>query len=162
MFDIINPRQTVLVTCQAEVTILGQTKLKDNLITLDWHMPVSFKPMLYAIAIGKTRFSYKLIAKSGVFAVNFIPATLKEAAVYCGTRSGEHIDKFQETGVTRVQADSIVCPIIREAVAHLECEVIQEVDAGDHVIFIGKVTGTNKRSEERRLFHTDSDNFSEL
>ena len=83
------PRQTILVTTELEG--------KDNIITLDWHMPVSVKPLLYAICIGKKKFSRKLIDDSGVFAVNFVPYKLKDAAIFCGRNSGEHIDKFEKT-----------------------------------------------------------------
>ena len=57
MSELTDPRQVILVSSRAEMDILGKKELKDNIITLAWHMPVSFNPKLYAIAIGKTRFS---------------------------------------------------------------------------------------------------------
>ena len=54
------PRNVILVTCEAETDIMGKEVDKKNAITLSWHMPVSFNPWLYAIAIGKEKFSYGL------------------------------------------------------------------------------------------------------
>ena len=74
MPPIYNPRQTILVTSRAEIDIIGKEVQKDDIITLSWHMPVSFKPSIYAIAIGKSKFSSKLIEKSKDKKVYFIGA----------------------------------------------------------------------------------------
>jgi len=162
MFDIINPRQTVLVTSQGLGKVLGIPKESHSIITLDWHMPVSKEPFMYAIAVGYSRFSYQLIKSSGVFAVNFIPFELKSEAIVCGTKSGEHHDKFEHTNLTKIDSDTIECPRIREASATLECQVVNEVDTGDHAIFIGKVTGRHINNSGQRLFHTSGNKFSAL
>jgi flavin reductase (DIM6/NTAB) family NADH-FMN oxidoreductase RutF len=75
------PIQTVLVTCRGQSEMMGKNFHRDNIITLDWHMPVSFKPPLYAISIGKTRFSHDVIASSKCFVVNFIDQGKREEAL---------------------------------------------------------------------------------
>ena len=157
-----NPRQTIIVTCRSRVNIMGKHVEKDNAITLDWHMPVSFNPQLYAIAIGTSRFSHKLITEGKAFVVNFIPETMKKAAVYCGRHTGEHSDKLKDTGLETYDADNVDCPRIEGAVGYLECEVVQEITAGDHTIFIGKVVHADLVSEKKRLFHIDKDDFTTI
>lgn len=157
MSELTDPRQVILVTCREEMNIMGKLQEKDNIITIAWHMPVSFNPQLYAISIGKTRFSLDVIKKSRAFVVNFIPYSLKDAALVCGTKSGMHIDKFKESGLTKVEADSVDCPKIREALAYIECEVFSEVDAGDHVVFIGRVLNSNVKRDGKRLFQKDGE-----
>lgn len=154
MSDVVYPRQVVLVTSRAAVkTKLSLKKeVKDNIFTLSWHSPVSFKPELYAIIVGKERFSYKLIYESKVFVVNFMPYELKDKVLYCGRISGEHVDKFKETGLTKEEAETIDCCKIKQALGYLECEVINEVEAGDHVIFIGKILKTALKKEGKRIF----------
>jgi len=151
------PRQVVLVTTRANISILGKEKVKDNIITIAWHMPVSFEPNLYAIAVGKTRFSCKMIQESGVFVVNFIPFELKKQALECGLKSGAYTDKFSDTGLTKEEAKKIDCPRIKEALAYLECEVIKEVEAGDHIIFIGKILNSEEKKGGKRLFQIGND-----
>ena len=113
---ITNPRQTILVSCRGKASVLGREVTKDNIITLSWHMPTSFEPNLYAIAIGKTRFSAKLIGQSKVFCVNFIPLSMEKEAAYCGRNSGEHIDKFEEGNILKEECEKISCPRLKEAI----------------------------------------------
>lgn len=157
---IYNPRQVILVSSRADMTILGRELIKDNIITVAWHMPISFKPFLYAISIGKTRFSCKMIQKSKVFVVNFISAELEKKALFCGMHTGEHIDKFDEAPFSKEESQSVDCPRINEGIGHLECEVINEIDAGDHIIFIGKVIREELKKEGKRLFQDEGGAFT--
>ena len=152
--EIAYPRQVILVTSQATTDIMGKKVDKKNIFTLSWHMPVSFDPLLYAISAGKQRFSYGLIKKSGVFCVNFMPYELKDKVMFCGSTSGRMKDKFAESGLTETDCEKIHCPRIKEALAYLECEVTEEIEAGDHVIFIGKVLNANKVKDGRRIFQS--------
>jgi len=125
-------------------------------------MRTSISPELYAISIGKTRYSLGLIKKSKVFVVNFMPYYLRDAILYCGRTSGVITDKFKETGLHKEEAESVDCPRIAEAIAYLECEVVTEVEAGDHVILIGKVIRSLLKKEEKRIFHIEGNDFTTL
>ena len=160
MIQIAAPRQTVLITCRSHIKVLTKEVVKDNIITIDWHMPTSFNPELYAISIGKTRFSMELIRKSRAFVVNFMPYSLKDKVLMCGRVSGKHVDKFKETGLTKAEAEKLDCPRIKEALAWLECEVINEIETGDHIIFIGKVVKSELMKKDKRVFHIEGDNFT--
>ena len=157
MSELNDPKQVVLVTSREEMDILGKKQIKDNIITIAWHMPVSFNPNLYAISVGKTRFSCEVIKKSKAFAVNFISFELKDKALIVGTKSGAHIDKFKEAGLTKEECSSIDCPRIKEALAYLECEVINEVDVGDHILYIGKVLNSDIKKQGKRLLQQEKD-----
>jgi flavin reductase (DIM6/NTAB) family NADH-FMN oxidoreductase RutF len=162
MLEITNPVQTILVTSKHIITsqFSGDEQEKDDIITIDWHTLVNFEPAKYAIVIAKKHFSYKLIHESGIFVVNFISHKLEEAAKFCGNNSGIHLDKFEKTGLTKQNSDYVDCVKIKEAIAHLECEVEQEIDVGDNVIFIGKVLGRKLHKEDNRLFHTVHDLYT--
>jgi flavin reductase (DIM6/NTAB) family NADH-FMN oxidoreductase RutF len=149
---LVNPRQTVLVTCRS-----GD---KDNIIALDWHMPTSFSPELYCISIGKTRFSHRLVSESKVFVVNFMPYELRKKVLYCGRSSGRNVDKFKSTGLEKEEASAINCPRIKQALAFLECRVVKEVDTGDHTIFVGEVVNSWERKKGKRIFHLGGDEFT--
>jgi flavin reductase (DIM6/NTAB) family NADH-FMN oxidoreductase RutF len=151
MSELTDPRQVILVSCREEMDIMGKKSEKDNIITIAWHMPVSFSPELYAISVGKTRFSSQIIKKSRVFVVNFMPFSLAKKALVCGTKSGMHVDKFKESGLSKEEAETIDCPRIKENVGYMECEVINEIDAGDHVIFVGKVLKSHLKGKEKRI-----------
>jgi|TARA_B100001971_G_C18146357_1_gene513284 flavin reductase (DIM6/NTAB) family NADH-FMN oxidoreductase RutF len=160
MVSLNHPTQVVLVTSQAEVDVLGKTQVKEDIITIGWHMPTSFEPMLYAISVGKTRFSCKLIRESKAFVVNFMPYTLGKEVLFCGTRSGEHMDKFKESGLAKEGAEKIDCPRVKEASAYIECEVIQEIETGDHIIFVGSVVHSEAKNEAKRLLQKSHTEFT--
>lgn len=154
------PQQTVLVSLRGDFELMGKRKEYDNLITVDWHMPTSFNPPLYIISIGKTRFSLNLIKNSRVFAVNFMTFLQKDAVLYCGQNTGLKVDKFHETKLTKEECSSIDCPYIKEAAAVYECEVVDEFETGDHIIFVGKIINTRNNNSEKRLLHTSGIDFT--
>jgi flavin reductase (DIM6/NTAB) family NADH-FMN oxidoreductase RutF len=147
-----NPRQAILVSCRAD--------RKDNIVALSWHTPLSFEPKMYAIAVGKTRYSCELLKKSKCFVVNFMSNDFEKEIYYCGSHSGRDIDKFKETGFKKEEAEKIDCPIIKAALGFFECKVIKEVEVGDHVLFIGDVVNEGLRREGKRLFHIHADKFT--
>ncbi len=128
---VLYPRQTVLVT--------SSFNGHDNVMAADWSTPVSFDPFMVAVSIGKTRHSLELISKSGEFVLSAVPLSLKENAMYAGTHCGREEDKFKQGGIARDKAWKVNAPLLRDAVANFECKVKSEVDAGDHVLFVGEV-----------------------
>lgn len=160
MSDIAYPMPVVLVTTRGTAEVLGKEMSKDNIITMAWHCSLSFEPELHGISVGKTRFTYKLIKESKVFAINFVAHELKDKAVFCGTSSGENVDKFVKSGLTKEECESIDCCRIKEASAVIECEVIDEIDAGDHVFFVGKVANTTKNDDKKRLLYLGNQQFT--
>lgn len=149
---ITNPRQTILLTCR--------WKGEDNIMTLDWHTPLSFEPMMYTVSIGKTRFSLNLIKESKVFVVNFMSKDFEKEILYCGRHSGKTLDKFKETGLEKEEAETIDCPRIKQALGYLECKVEKEIEVGDHILFIARVTRADLKQRGKRLFHLFDDKFT--
>lgn len=129
---LINSGNVVLVT--------SHYKDKSNIITIAWQTPVSIKPPALAISIGKERFSLELIKKSGEFIVNIPNWDLLEPMLYCGTHSGRDVDKFKETGLTPEKAEKLInTPKIKECIGEIECSVIDAIEVGDHIVFLGEV-----------------------
>ena len=159
MFDEVNPRQVICVTSRAEMEVLGKRQIKDNIFTLAWHCPLSFEPRLYGICVGKERYSLQLIRQSNTFVVNFIAKENEDDAIFCGGHSGKHIDKFEKTGFTKAEAENIDCARIKEALGYLECEVVNEIDLGDHLLIVGKVLKAHS-TKGQRLFYIGNNEFS--
>jgi len=126
------PMRHFLITC-------GDIADRPNIIAVSFCMPVSKRPPLLACAIGRGAYSYKLITSTNEFVVNVPPAALKDKIYYCGFHTGRDVDKFKETGLTPKPARAVKVPIIDECVAHMECEVRQEIEAGDKSLIVGEV-----------------------
>jgi len=109
---------------------------KENGMIAAWVFRLSIKPQLVGISIGKTRYSHDIIKKGGKFVVNFLSSQDKDVIDWFGGRSGKDVDKMAKYEWLR---DKTGLPILKRAFAYMECEIIDEKDAGDHTIFIGKV-----------------------
>ena len=160
MVENVYPTQVILVSTRGSADVMGKQVSKDNMMTAAWHCPLSFDPPLYGISIAKSRFTYKLITDSKVFAVNFLPFELKKQALYCGQATGASVDKFEKTGLTKEECESIDCCKVGEAVAQLECEVVDSFEVGDHVFFVGKVLKNISKGDKKRLLYNHDDQFT--
>lgn len=113
---------------------------KYNPITLGWVMPASLDPPMFAIAVGKSRYSLECIRQAGAFTLAFPSENQAGAARLFGSRSGRDLDKFKAAANLRTErARHIDSLILVDAVANFECRVEREIDSGDHVIFLGAV-----------------------
>jgi flavin reductase (DIM6/NTAB) family NADH-FMN oxidoreductase RutF len=122
-------------------------------MTASWVMQVAKKPPMLAVAVDRQHTTAALIAKSQVFAVNLLPKDRADIAERCFTpyqRLG-HVEPFADytTGSTGA-------PLLTDALATLECRVIQAVEPGDHILFIGQVVALDLRREEPPLTLDDA------
>ena len=162
---LLHPYNTSLVTC-------CDAEGKPNIITIAWLIPVSVKPPLLAMSIRPTRYSYGLIQESGEFVINVAPYEIAQQALFCGRHSGREVNKFAETKLTPGEAQQIRPPIIEECIGHVECRVVQDIEAGDHNIVVGEVlaaytypgvleeSGLYNLEQVHPLLHLGSNNFT--
>jgi flavin reductase (DIM6/NTAB) family NADH-FMN oxidoreductase RutF len=95
---------------------------------------VSLHPPLISVCLDRQARTLAAIQSSGVFAVNVLAHD--QAAVSARFASAEdEAYKFERAPLPGVRG----CPLIAGAVAHLECGVFQQVEAGDHIILLGVV-----------------------
>jgi flavin reductase (DIM6/NTAB) family NADH-FMN oxidoreductase RutF len=131
----------VLVSVRAPARVFGSEEIKDNLGVIDWHMPVSIHPMKYSISVKSDDNLKKMISRAGNFVVNFMDISQSKIVLSCEMHDGLFVDLFEKNGINKADSDYVESPRIKEAKAVLECEVEQELESGDHTIFIGKVVG---------------------
>jgi flavin reductase (DIM6/NTAB) family NADH-FMN oxidoreductase RutF len=109
-----------------------------NAFTAAWLTQVSFDPLLLALSVHPEHASYSMLAASGAFVVNVLPRDGLPLAGWFGTRSGRDADKL--AGVSW-RPGRLGGPILAEAVAYLECQVVESVVAGDHRLVVARVVG---------------------
>ncbi|HLF54639.1 MAG TPA: flavin reductase family protein [Candidatus Nanoarchaeia archaeon] len=158
---IFNPRQTVLITCRGKFEIVGKSEEKDDIVPLHWHSPVSDHPPMYSIFLNKNLMAVQIIRNSGCFVINFIPFSLIDTVKTAMKTSGEYLDKCKTIGINEESCEKLVdCFRLKEALGWLECEVVEEKEYGDHIMFIGKVLFSQLDHDEKRLFHVKGDEFT--
>jgi flavin reductase (DIM6/NTAB) family NADH-FMN oxidoreductase RutF len=160
MSELTGPDQVILVSSSAEIEQFGKKIIKDDIDTVFWHMPISKEELLYAIAVKNNKNIITLINKSNIFVVNFIPFNLEKEVKECNFLNGQHIDKFEKLGFIRKNADNIECVYLKEACAHLECQVKEVLKYKDYTVFIAKIINSSVEYNVKRLFHLKKDKYS--
>lgn len=130
-------RPVYLVSCEHQG--------RKSIISIGMFAYFSGKPTLVGVGIAPSRFSFELIKKSGAYVVNVVDENLAEAVNICGESSGRDTDKFALAKLTAVPASKISAPLIEESPLSIECKVVQTIETGDHVWFIGEVVASHVR-----------------
>jgi len=116
---------TVVTTLDAEGKPCG--------FTANSFTSVSIDPPLLLVSIAKTAFGCDVFTASRGFAVNILARSQRELS---NRFAAAGTDKFANLDWHPAQNGS---PIINEVVAWFDCRHHQQVDAGDHIMLIGRV-----------------------
>ena len=109
-----------------------------NAFTAAWLTQVSFDPLLVALSINPEHASYPILQESRAFTINVLRQDQLDLARHFGCRSGRTVDKL--AGV-RWRPGRLGAPILLDALACLECRVVDRMMAGDHELVVGKAIG---------------------
>ena len=113
-----------------------------------WATQVSGDPVLLMAAVDRQHFTHQMLLDSGTFALNIIGAQSKHLEDYFYSAQARRLDNLApfalETGVTGA-------PLLREALASLECRLVSTHTAGDHTLFVGAVVEARLRTSDRPL-----------
>jgi len=99
---------------------------------------VTAKPLTVAISINKENLTYEYIQASKLFSLSLLAINTPMAFIgLFGFKSGRDVDKFAQVGY---KTGSTGVPIVTDhSVAWLEAKVLQQLDCGTHVIFVGEL-----------------------
>ena len=100
---------------------------------------IASEPPTIAVSINKQNFTHGLIQSSRVFSASILAEdTPLEFIGKFGFKSGRDTDKFKDINF-KVLASG--CPVVLDnAIGYLEAEVISQMDAGTHTVFLGRVS----------------------
>jgi flavin reductase (DIM6/NTAB) family NADH-FMN oxidoreductase RutF len=103
--------------------------------TAAWVMQVSFDPLLLALSINPRHSSFAVLKRGGVFSVNVLGAAQIDLAKHFGqpAPSGNKLAGIDWS------ARKTGAPVLNEALAYVDCEVVALYPAGDHQLVVGRV-----------------------
>ena len=104
--------------------------------TAAWITQAAFEPLLLAVSVNRENASYPILRSGRSFTVSVLRKGQLDLARGFGTRSGRDQDKL--AGV-RWHAGRLGAPILDDALAWLECELVATLPAGDHELVLGRV-----------------------
>lgn len=116
-------------------------------ITVNSFASVSLDPLLILWSIDYNASTYDQFMETEQFVVNILA---EEQADLASTFAKSDIDRFAQCEQETSAAD---LPIITGALASLQCNVFQKIEAGDHIIFIGEIFDIQTADKAPLLYH---------
>jgi len=96
-----------------------------NTMTIGWATIgyVWRKPVLMVL-VRDSRHTFGIIEKAADFTVSVPMTDMKDAIMFCGTKSGRDYDKYKECSLELAEARKVVSPIINTPGIHFECKIV--------------------------------------
>ncbi|WP_395678058.1 flavin reductase family protein [Inquilinus sp.] len=116
---------------------------EDHGMTANSFMSVSLDPALIAVSISERARMLMKIRQAGRFAVSILPDGMEDLALHFAGKPREDLGGFFD------RHDDM--PVIKGAVATFVAAFDREVEAGDHSIFIGRVSAFVFEPEKKPL-----------
>lgn len=112
---------------------------------------VSLDPPLVLVCVGRDALMAELVGRAGVFALSFL-------GVGQESLSWHFADPDRALGATgfdgvATRTALTGCRILEHAIGSVDCEVVRSVDAGDHVVVIGRVVAARADEDAAPLVY---------
>lgn len=139
------------ITTGIYVLTVSEGQLRHGMSS-SWVTQVSGDPPLIMAAVDRHHFSHGILERQGVFGLNVVGGNSKALEDYffsAAARKPENLETFAydlgETGA----------PLLRLAMAVLECRVVASYPAGDHTLFVASVVRAEMREHDRPITSLD-------
>ncbi len=107
-----------------------------NGFTASWVMQASFKPPLVVNCVKQDSRSHAMIKVSNVFSLSVLEVGQKDLAEKFFKPQRRVGDKFEDV---EFYLGETGCPIIKDTLGYVECQVVGAIEQGDHTVFVGEV-----------------------
>ena len=100
---------------------------------------VTSEPPKFAICCNKDNYTAEFIIRTGTFSVSVLhTSAAPDLFGRFGYRSGKDFDKLERLNVRYGESTGVPI-VLNDSIAFLECRLVQTVDVGTHLIFIGEL-----------------------
>ena len=113
-----------IVTTKHEGVLQGMTANSLTSLSLD--------PPLVLVAVSKRNFMCTSLVESGCFAINLLTSAQQPLSDQFARSGPKDFSKLSMT------TDATGAPILADAMAYVDCRLVETVPGGDHDIFIGE------------------------
>lgn len=108
---------------------------------------VTAQPPKFAACCNKDNFTAEIIKKHQAFAISVLHQDSKSDIIgRFGFKSGRNFDKLE--GMNCRYGQTGIPIVLNEAIATIECKLVQTFDVGTHLMFIGEAIDTEVLSDE--------------
>jgi flavin reductase (DIM6/NTAB) family NADH-FMN oxidoreductase RutF len=115
---------------------------KPNFMTAAWSGIGASDPPTITVGIQHSRYTLKGIKQNMTFSVNVPSVDLVKETDYCGMESGAKVDKVKACKFKVFYGKLATAPLIEQCPVNLECKVLHMLDAGSHILVVGRIEET--------------------
>lgn len=116
-------------------------------ITVSSFCSLSLEPPLVLICIDRRYSSHEKIRQAETFAINILAEDGEWLSRHFASRE---VDKFAKVGYHTGESGA---PLLDEALATIECRLVDQYPGGDHTIYVGQVLAISAQAEGRPLLY---------
>ena len=123
--------------------LTSRTDAAINAMIASWVSQVSYEPPLVMVAVHPNRYSHELVQQGGGFALHVMANT--QVNLLSRFKGSDPKAKFESLDWTTGKTG---CPILKECLAYLECDLKTRYRPGNHTLFIGEVIAAGVFADE--------------
>jgi len=142
-------RRRVLWAMPSGLYVIGSTDGAQRLngMTANWVTQLSFDPKWVGVSVEREALTHELIAAGGCFAVSLIDR--EDRVIVRKFTKPVDVDLAAKTLNDFSYVERATgAPVLAQAVAFVDCELRQQVEAGNHTLFIGEVVDAGFLKDE--------------
>jgi flavin reductase (DIM6/NTAB) family NADH-FMN oxidoreductase RutF len=109
--------------------------------TVNAFASVTAEPATVLVCVNRSGRAHAMISRSGAFCVNIL--ALEQQPIAVQFQDGEPHERFKNIVHRSGPSGS---PIIDDVLAYVDCQVEEELTAGTHTVFLGRVLEAGERS----------------
>lgn len=121
-----------------------------------WVQQCSFAPPMVSVAIQPSRAVAQYLTEDGPFTLNLLEDGQTDMIAHFGKGFAPGEDAFHDLDIERGGPGG---PVLKEALAVLECQVRTRVRGGDHDLILAEVTTGRLLDEGRPMVHVRKNGF---
>ncbi|WP_437796088.1 flavin reductase family protein [Sorangium sp. So ce693] len=131
------------------VLVSSAHKGQRNIMTMGWHMVMMQEPSLVGCFIWDQNDSYEMVRRSKECVINVPTVDLVRAVIGIGNSHGSEVDKFEQFGLTAVEATKVGAPLIAECYASFECKLVDMSAVKRFSLFVFEVVKAHVATSPR-------------
>ena len=130
----------------------------NNVMSAEWTHHISYEPGLIAVNIHLSDATAENIMKSKEFGVNIAAESQNVVCSIAGGYTGKEVNKIEvlkELGIEFYKARKIDVLMVKDATMNAECKIVEQMELGDHIMFVGKaIEITTDENTRPILYHS--------
>ncbi len=127
---------------------------RDQAILVSWVQQAAFQPLAVTVCLRADRPVTRCVRSTQRFALSILGEDQADLVARFARGVSPEQDPFHELFIERAESG---CAVLQEAVAALDCRVLGESPAGDHVVFVAEVTGGKLLRDVKPWVHVRKD-----